>query len=148
MVAFEDLTAGQQWTFGPRVLSREEILAFGREWDPQPFHVDEVAASRGPFAGLIASGWQTGSLCMRLVVDGLLRDSTSMGSPGLEELKWLTPVRPGDALRLTITILEARPSRSKPDRGSVRIGYECTNQRDERVMTMFAWVIFLRRQAG
>jgi acyl dehydratase len=144
-LAFEDLKAGEQRSFGPRVLTRDEIVAFGRDWDPQPFHIDEAAAVRSPFGGLIASGWQTAALCMRLVVDGMLADSTSMGSPGLDELKWLKPVRPGDALSVEVTLLEVTPSRSKPDRGSVKVSYRCTNQTGEAVMTMVARILFLRR---
>jgi len=147
-LAFEDLQAGQQRSFGPRVLTKEEIVSFGRDWDPQPFHVDEAAATRSPFGGLIASGWQTAALCMRMVVDGMLAQSTSMGSPGLDELKWLKPVRPGDALSVEVSVLEVTPSKSKPDRGSVKIGYHCTNQRGESVMTMVARVLFLRREAA
>jgi acyl dehydratase len=146
-LAFEDFVPGHRRAFGPRVLSREEILAFGRDWDPQPFHIDEAAAARSPFGGLIASGWQTAALCMRLVVDGMLADSTSMGSPGLDELRWLKPVRPGDALSVEVTVLEVTPSRSKPDRGSVKVSYRCTNQTGEAVMTMVARILFLRRDA-
>lgn len=144
-LAFEDLKEGERRSFGPRVLTRDEIVAFARDWDPQPFHLDEAAAKRSPFGGLIASGWQTAALCMRLVVDGMLADSTSMGSPGLDELKWLKPVRPGDALSVEVTLLEVTPSRSKPDRGSVKVSYRCTNQTGETVMTMVARVLFLRR---
>jgi len=147
-LALEDLAPGQRRSFGPRVLTREQILSFAREWDPQPFHLDEEAAARSPFGGLIASGWQTAALCMRLVVDGLLDGSTSIGSPGLDELRWLKPVRPGDALSVELTVLEVTPSRSKPDRGSVRLGYTCTNQKGEAVMTMIARVLFLRRDAA
>jgi acyl dehydratase len=144
-LAFEDLKDGERRSFGPRLVTREEILAFGREWDPQPFHVDEAAAVRSPFGGLIASGWQTALLCFRLVLDGLLADSTGMGSPGLDELKWLKPVRPGDALSVEVTLDEVKPSRSKPDRGSARVSYRCTNQKGEVVMTMVARILFLRR---
>jgi acyl dehydratase len=144
-LAFEDFKAGESRTFGPRTLTREEIVAFARDWDPQPFHLDEAAAKRSPFGGLIASGWQTAALSMRLVVDGMLADSTSMGSPGLDELKWLKPVRPGDALTVEVTVLEVTPSRSKPDRGSVKVSYRCTNQTGETVMTMVARILFLRR---
>ncbi len=146
-LSFEDFQVGQRRAFGPRALSKEEIVAFGRDWDPQPFHIDEAAAARSPFGGLIASGWQTAALCMRLVVDGLLAQSTSMGSPGLDELKWLKPVRPGDALSVEVEVLEVTPSRSKPDRGSVKLTYRCTNQKGETVMTMVARVLFLRRAA-
>ncbi len=145
-LAFEDFKPGDRRSFGPRVLTKEEIVAFGRDWDPQPFHVDEVAAARSPFGGLIASGWQTAALCMRLVVDGMLAQSSSMGSPGLDELKWLKPVRPGDALSVQVEILEATPSKSKPDRGSIRLTYSCTNQKGETVMTMTARVLFLKRE--
>lgn len=144
-LAFEDLKEGDRHSFGPRVLTRDEIINFGREWDPQPFHIDEAAAARSPFGGLIASGWQTAAVTMRLVVDGLLADSTSMGSPGLDELKWLKPVRPGDALSVETTLSEITPSRSKPDRGSVKVSYQCTNQKGEVVMTMVARILFLRR---
>ena len=144
-LAFEDLKQGERRTFGPRLLTREEIIAFAREWDPQPFHVDEAAAARSPFGGLIASGWQTAAVTMRLVVDGMLADSTSMGSPGLDELKWLKPVRPGDALSVEVTLAEVTPSRSKPDRGSVKVTYLCKNQRGEAVMSMVARILFLRR---
>jgi acyl dehydratase len=144
-LAFEDLKEGERRRFGPRVVTREEILAFGREWDPQPFHVDEAAALRSPFGGLIASGWQTALLCFRMVLDGLLADSTGMGSPGLDELKWLKPVRPGDALSVEVTLDEVKPSRSKPDRGSARVSYRCINQTGEVVMTMVARILFLRR---
>ncbi|HXX32507.1 MAG TPA: MaoC family dehydratase [Myxococcaceae bacterium] len=147
-IALEDLAPGQRRSFGPRVLTREEIIAFARDWDPQPFHLDEEAAARSPFGGLIASGWQTAALCMRLVVDGLLAGSTSMGSPGLDELRWLKPVRPGDAITVELTILEVTPSRSKPDRGTARISYVCTNQKGETVMTMIARSMFLRRGAA
>ncbi len=145
-LAFEDFKPGDRRFFGPRVLTKEEIVAFGRDWDPQPFHIDEEAAARSPFGGLIASGWQTAALCMRLVVDGMLAQSSSMGSPGLDELKWLKPVRPGDALSVQVEILEATPSKSKPDRGSIRLTYSCTNQKGETVMTMTARVLFLRRE--
>jgi acyl dehydratase len=143
--AFEDLTPGWSIILPPRALTREEIVRFAREWDPQPFHLDEQAAQRSHFGGLVASGWQTASLCMRLVVDGLLKNSTSMGSPGIDELRWLKPVRPDDPLTLTVKVLEARPSQSKPDRGSVKIGYSLANGAGEQVMTMSAWVIFARR---
>jgi acyl dehydratase len=107
--------------------------------------VDEAAAARSPFGGLIASGWQTAALCMRLVVDGFMATSTSMGSPGLDELKWLKPVRPGDALTLEVLVLEVTPSRSKPDRGSVKVSYRLSNQKNEVVMTLIARILFLRR---
>ena len=144
-VAYEDLVPGWRRTFPPRTVSRADIVRFAKEWDPQEFHLDEEAARRTHFGGLVASGWHTGCLAMRIVVDGLLEGSTSMGSPGLEDLKWLRPVRPDDPLTLTIEVLEARPSRSKPDRGSVKFGYEMVNSAGEPVFTQVAWVIFGRR---
>ena len=132
----------------PRTVSREDIVRFAREWDPQPFHLDEEVARRTHFGGLIASGWHTACLAMRIVVDGLLESATSMGSPGLEKLEWLRPVRPDDPLTLTIEVLEARPSRSKLDRGSVKFGYVMVNSARETVFTQVAWVIFGRRTPG
>jgi len=147
-LAYEDLVPGRTFTFPPRTLSREDIVRFAREWDPQSFHLDEEAARKSHFGGLVASGWQTGSLAMRMVVDGLLASASSMGSPGIDELRWLKPVRPDDPLTLTLTVLEARPSRSKPDRGSVKLGYVMVDGRGDPVMTMTAWVIFGRRSPG
>ena len=144
-LAYEDLVPGWRRTFPSRTLGRAEIIRFAREWDPQLFHLDEDAARRTHFGGLVASGWHTACLTMRIVVDGLLEQSTSMGSPGLEDLKWLRPVRPDDPLTLTIEVLEARASRSKADRGSVKFGYVLVNGAGETVFTMVAWVIFGRR---
>jgi acyl dehydratase len=144
-LAYEDLVPGWRRTFPPRAISREEITRFAREWDPQSFHLDEEAARRTHFGGLVASGWHTACLIMRIVVDGLLEGSTSMGSPGIEDLRWLRPVRPDDPLTLTLEVVEARPSRSKPDRGSVKFGYVLVNGAGEPVLTMAAWVMFGRR---
>jgi acyl dehydratase len=144
-LAYEDLVPGWRRTFPPRTMSREDIVRFARQWDPQPFHLDEQVAQRTHFRGLIASGWHTASLTMRIVVDGLMEGSTSMGSPGVDELRWLKPVRPDDPLTLTLEVLEARPSRSKPDRGSVKFGYVLVDGAGDPVMTMTAWVIFARR---
>ena len=147
-LAYVDLVPGWKRTFPPRTVSREDNVRFAREWDPQPFHLDEEVARRTHFGGLIASGWHTACLAMRIVVDGLLESATSMGSPGLEKLEWLRPVRPDDPLTLTIEVLEARPSRSKPDRGSVKFGYTLVNGAGETVFTQVAWVIFGRRTPG
>jgi acyl dehydratase len=144
-LAFEDLVPGWRRTFPPRTISREEIVRFAREWDPQPFHLDEEAAGRTHFGGLVASGWHTACVAMRMVVDGLFTQSSSMGSPGLDELRWVRPVRPDDPLTLTIEVLEARPSRSKADRGSVKFGYVMVNGAGETVFTQVAWVMFGRR---
>ena len=147
-LAYEDLVPGKRVTLPPRSLSREDIVRFAREWDPQPFHLDDEAARRTHFGGLVASGWQTACLAMRIGVDGLFQGSTSLGSPGLDELKWLRPVRPDDPLTLTVEVLEARPSRSKPDRGSVKLSYVLVNGAGESVFSMVAWVMFGRRTPG
>lgn len=144
-LAYEDLVPGRRLTFPPRTLSREDIVRFAREWDPQPFHLDEAAARKTHFGGLVASGWHTACLSMRIAVDGLLEGSTSLGSPGLDELRWLKPVRPDNPLTLTVEVLEARPSRSKPDRGSVKLAYVLVNGVGEPVFSMVAWVMFGRR---
>ncbi len=145
--AFEDLTPGSIQMLGPVTVTKDDILAFAREFDPQPFHVDEVAAKDSFIGTLIASGWHTCSIHMRLLSDGLILDSTSMGSPGIEEVKWLKPVRPGDTLRSRMTILESRPSKSRPSIGLVRFLFELLNQSDEIVMTQANWIMFARRDA-
>jgi acyl dehydratase len=116
---FEDFTVGGSYDLGSLTVDGEEMLRFARRFDPQPFHVDEVLAKETPFGGLIASGWFTASLFMRLYVDAVLADSTSQGSPGLSELRWLSPVRAGDVLDGRLHVLETTPSRTKPGRGTV-----------------------------
>jgi len=146
--AFEDLTPGTTQMLGPCTVTKEALLAFAREYDAQPFHVDEVAAKDSFIGTLIASGWHTCCINMRLVADGLILDSTSMGSPGIEEVKWLKPVRPGDTLRSRMRILESRPSKSRPSIGLVRFQFEMLNQSDETVFTQTNWIMFGRRDAG
>lgn len=142
----EDFTPGDTHEFpGRYTFTRDAIVGFAREYDPQPFHVDEEAASRSIYGGLIASGWQTVWVTFRLAVDGLIGRVASMGSPGVDEIRWLAPVRPGDTVRVRAEVLEVRPSRSKPDRGLVRVRYETSNQRDELVLTMVGMGIFGRR---
>ncbi|MGO4707261.1 MaoC family dehydratase [Microvirga sp. 2MCAF38] len=145
---FEDFVPGTTQIFGPVPVSKEEMIAFAREYDPQPFHVDEIAAKDSFIGTLIASGWHTSSINMRLFADNVLLDSTSMGSPGIEEQKWLKPVRPGDTLRSRMTTLETRPSQSRPDIGLVRFQFELVNQSDEVVLKQTAWVMFGRREPG
>jgi acyl dehydratase len=144
MIELEDLRAGKVLELGTLALSKEEIIEFARRFDPQPFHVDEVAAKASIYGGLIASGWHTGSACMRLVVDNFLSHTRSMGSPGLEQLRWLKPVRPGEALKLRATILEVRPSTSHPDRGSVRLLFEVENPAGEIAVSMVSGFILGR----
>jgi acyl dehydratase len=141
----EDFRAGEVIELGSHTVGEEEILEFARRYDPQPFHVDPERAAGSIYGGLIASGWQTCAIYMRLVVDGLLGESASMGSPGLDSLRWLLPVRPGDTLRARYTVLEVTPSRSRPDRGVVRFRGEMINQQDEVAMSMEGVGFFGRR---
>ncbi len=142
---FEDFTAGDTYEFGSHTVTAAEIVEFSTRYDPQPFHVDEAAATQGPFGGLIASGWHTGALFMRMYVDAILSGAVSMGSPGVEELRWRVPVRPGDTLRGRATIVEATSSSTRADRGTVLARLEALNQRDEVVMSMLARGFFGRR---
>ena len=144
----EDFAAGQEFDLGQRSVTRDEIVAFARMFDPQPFHVDEAAAARSIYGGLIASGWHTVSLFMRLLVDGLLRDSASMGSPGVDEVRWPNPVRPGDVLTASAAIADVRQSRSRPDRGVVSTRYAMRNQDDAPVLAMKGVGMFRRREPG
>lgn len=142
---WEDFTPGWTYESSGRTLSRNEIVAFAREHDPQRYHTDETAAKASPFGGLIASGWHTATVAMRQMCDGYLNASSCIGSPGIDDLKFLRPVRPGDTLRYRATVLESRPSASKPDRGAVKWRWEVLNQADEVVLSMTGIQIFLRR---
>lgn len=145
---FEDFQVGEVLEGGSHVMEREAIITFAKQFDPQPFHIDEEAARRSHFGGIIASGWHTASACHRMLVENALKDSASMGSPGLDELRWLKPVRPGDTLSLRVEILETTPSRSKPDRGAIRFRLEARTQKGEVVMTELATALFGRRPAS
>jgi acyl dehydratase len=142
---WEDFPVGMVREFGGLTLTKEEILRFGKQYDPQPFHVDEEAAKQTVFGGLIASGWQTCAAAMRMMCDEYLLDSASAGSPGVEQIRWTAPVCPGDKLRLRLTVLEARVLQSKPHIGLVRNKWEMFNQKNEQVMQMEAYGMFLRR---
>jgi acyl dehydratase len=143
---WEDFEPGQVIEIeGTTTLTKDEIMEFAREWDPQPFHIDEAAAEKSIYGGVIASGWHTGAATMRLLVDGLLGKTASLGSPGLDEMRWLKPVRPGDTLRARAVVHETRPSRSKPDRGTVKVTWETYNQDGEKVMTMTGIQMIARR---
>jgi acyl dehydratase len=133
---FDDFTPGEVIELGSRRITKDAIIAFAREFDPQVFHVDEDAARATIYGGLLASGWHTGSLIMRLFYDGLLKDTASLGSPGIDEMRWVKPVRPEDTLSVRMTVLECVPSRSKPDRGIVRSLLEMRNQHGEVVVTV------------
>ncbi len=142
---WEDIKAGEVIELGSCTVTKEAMVAFAREFDPQPFHTDEETAKRTIWGGLIASGWHTGSMLMRLFYDGFLKDTVSLGSPGIDELKWNKPVRPGDRLSARMTILETTPSRSKPDRGIIRSQMEVLNQHGEVVMSTKGVNFFARR---
>ena len=135
---FEDYVAGVVYEYGYTSVSEADIVAFAERFDPQPIHTDAQFADSGPFGGLIASGWHTASLAMRLVVDHYVSRVASLASPGVDELRWPTPVRPGDSLRLRATVLETRRSLSKPDRGLVRTRAELLNQDDQAVLSLVA----------
>lgn len=145
---FEDYEPGSVHEFGSIRVDEEEVLAFGRRFDPQVFHTDPEAAERTEYGGLIASGWHTAGLMMRLYSDHYLSKVATLVSPGVDNLRWLRPVRPGDELSLRVTVAEARRSRSKPDRGLVRSDVEVLNQRGEVVMTLSALNFFLCRTPG
>ena len=142
---WDDFTPGWTYESPPRTLSAEEIVRFAREYDPQVFHTDPEGAKATPFGGLIASGWQTCGVMMRLMCDGYLVDSACLGSPGLEELRWLKPVRPGDALRLHTEVLEQTPSQKQPNRGTVKFRWQVLNQNDEVVCAIVGRQLFRRR---
>lgn len=144
---FEDFVPGMTATLGPIPIAEAEIIAFAQKYDPQPIHIDPSAAAEGPFRGLIASGWHTVSLVMRVLVESYLAREASLASPGVDELRWLKPVRPGDTLSVTVTVLDARRSRSKPDRGMVRTAIAAANQNGEVVMTLIAMNLFRCRDA-
>lgn len=146
-ITWDDLHLGDVRDCGTYTFTRDEIMRFAREWDPQPFHLDEEAARRSPYGGVIASGWHTACVAMRLAVEGMIRHTASMGSPGVDELRWLAPVRPDDTLSLRCEIIELTPSRTKTDRGSLRLRYELRNQRGELVLTMVGIGIIGRRAA-
>ncbi len=133
---FEDYPTGAVYEFGSIAVEEAEIIAFAQRFDPQPFHTDPEAAKQSAFGGLIASGWHTASLTMRLLVDHFISREASLGSPGVDELRWIKPVRPGDVLSLRLTVLETKRLQSQPDRGIIRSLVEVLNQNEKVVMTM------------
>jgi len=143
-VHFEDLRPGDRFDLGSVEVDEEEMLAFARRFDPQPFHLDSDAAARSTFGGIIASGWFTASLFMRLYVDRVLADSTSQGSPGLSELRWLAPVRAGDLLSGRLTVLESARSATRPGRGTVVLRGELLRGEEPVLRTTFRGLFGLR----
>ena len=144
---FEDFHIGDTFDLGSLTVTAEEIIAFARQFDPQYFHTDPQRAQDSIFGGLVASGWHTGSLFMRLLVDGLLSKIESIGSPGLDQVRWLLPVRPNDILHGRLTVIDARVSRSRPTIGILRSNSELFNQHNELLMTLIG-IHFVGRQPG
>ena len=145
MIWWEDFKVGEHAELGRHTFSEAEIVAFGRQFDPQPFHVDAEKAEHGVFGGLIASGWQTCAIAMRLAVEKALIDSESFGSPGIDNIRWLKPVRPGDTLAYRRTVLESRASTTRKGVGLVKHRWEAVNQHGELVLTMEGWGFFGRK---
>ncbi len=145
---FDDFEIGERFASAGVTLSEAQILDFALTYDPQPIHIDKEAAAKGPFGGLIASGFQTLMLAFRLFYQQNIINSASLGGPGMDEIRWLAPVRPGDTIHVLAEVAEKRPSRSRPDRGTLVMRYEVRNQRDEPVMTYFISHILRRRETG
>lgn len=141
----DDYAEGTRYRFGEESVDAEEIMEFARRYDPQSIHTDPAAAERGPFSGLIASGWQTAALMMRLFADNYLTSVASLASPGIDELRWVRPLRPGDRVTLICETTSVRASRSKPDRGVVTTDVTLLNQNEEPVLTATALNMVARR---
>lgn len=147
-LTFEDFPVGHFGTFGPRHVTREEIIAFASEFDPQPMHLDEEAAARSMLRGLAGSGWHLSSLMMRMLFDGFIGRTASLGSPGVDELRWLSPLRPGDDLTLDVEVAEARVSRSRPTTGIVTFKMKVRNASGQTLVEATSPIIVERRDAG
>jgi acyl dehydratase len=148
MLSFEDFVTGETVRFGAIPVSQDDIVAYASRYDAQDFHTDPEAAQHSFVGTLIASGWHSCSLLMRLIAEGFLLRSTGMGAPGIDEVKWLRPVKPGDVLSARRTVLETKASRSRPEMGLVRFRFELVNQRDEPVLDQTNWIMFGRRGSG
>lgn len=140
----EDYPVGSAAEIGSVTVTEDEVIAFAKQYDPQPFHTDPEAAKRWPYGGLIASGWHTAAMMMRLFVDHFFDGEASLGSPGLGPIRWILPVRPGDVLRVRVRVTDSRRSQSKPDRGSLTFDVEVLNDRDQVVMTIENWIGIVR----
>ena len=145
MKYWEDFQIGERAELGRHTFTEEEIVEFGRRYDPQPFHIDVESAKQGAFGGLIASGWQTCAVGMRLMVEGYISQTVSLGSPGIDNIRWLKPVRPGDTLAYSRIVLESRASTTRKGVGLVKHRWEAVNQRGELVLTMEGWGMFGRK---
>jgi len=145
MLYWEDFTVGRKMEFGAMEVTEEDIIEYATEFDPQSFHIDKEAASEHFFGGIIASGWHTAAMCMRMMVDGYLNNSATMGSPGVEQLRWKKPVRPGETLHVTAEITDRSLPRSKLELGFVKFSHIVCNQDGEVKMTMISSGMFLRK---
>ena len=145
---WEDFTPGSVTEYGPRLVTREEIVAFAAEFDPQPMHLDEDAARATMLGGLAASGWHSCCLVMRMMADGFVLNSSSMGGPGVDEVRWLSPVRPGDRLTLRVRVLESRPSKSRPEMGLVRFEFALFDAQGRHAVTLITSMMMGRRNAA
>lgn len=145
MIFFDDVVPGTVRETGSKTVTADEIIAFAREFDPQYFHLDAEAAKDSMFGGLVASGWHTASMAMRLMVDSFVATAASVGSPGFDDLRWHLPVRPGDTIRVRSTVLDKTPSQRRPEIGSVRFRTEAVNQRNEVVMSLVSIALYRRR---
>jgi acyl dehydratase len=145
---WEDFKPGAVAVYGPRLVTREEIVAFAAEFDPQPMHLDEAAAATTLLGGLGGSGWHTCCLMMRIITDGFLLNSSSMGAPGIEEVRWLAPLRPGTRIRVRATVIEARESKSRPEMGLAKMGFEVLDETDAIIMTLTTTFMLGRREAA
>ena len=145
---WEDFVPDVRELMGEVTVDLEEVVTFAKRYDPQPFHVDVQEAEKSIYGGIIASGWHTCSMVMRLMCDSYLVNSSSLGSPGIEEVKWLSPVYPGNVLSAFRTVVETRASASKPDRGIMKTFWEVENEKGQLVMSMIGINFFLRREAG
>lgn len=146
LMHLEDFAPGQTFDLGSIHVTHDQVVNFAEQFDPQPFHLDIDAGGQSIFGGLIASGWHTCSLMMRLVVDNLFSRTATLGSPGVNQIRWMLPVRPGDTLTASTRVLAVTSSVSKPDRGTVEFHYEVRNQSDQQVLAMQGISMFRRRE--
>ena len=145
---FEDFQPGAVAIYGPRLVTREEIVAFAAELDPQPMHLDEAAASATMLGGLGASGWHSCCLLMRMIADGFILNSSSMGAPGVDDVRWLRPLRPGTQIRIRATVLDTRASKSRSDMGLVKFGFDMLDEADAILTTLNTTLLLGRREPG
>jgi len=148
LVHFEDVRVGQVHRFGRYEVTREEIVEYARQFDPQPFHLDEVAARQSMFGGLIASGWHTGAMLMRMICEHAIPGTATTGALGFDDLKWVKPVRPGDILSVETVVTDKQESRRRLDIGTVKVASRVLNQDGDAVMTLTSLVLYRRRSPG